>query len=42
MNQETRYMEALAAAERYAVEGTVLRIFVKGKVQPLRFVRREG
>ena len=39
MNQETRYFKALQDAERYALEGPYLLIYVKGTAQPLRFTR---
>lgn len=37
--QEMRYLEALEAAERYAVEGATLRIYRTGDSVPLRFSR---
>lgn len=37
--QETRFLAALEAAERYAVEGSELRIYVRGSTAPLRFSR---
>jgi putative lipoprotein len=37
MNQETRYLRALADAERYAVEETKLLVYCKGLEKPLRF-----
>jgi heat shock protein HslJ len=40
MDQEARYLRALEGAERYAIEGTTLRVFSKGLDKPLRFVRR--
>jgi putative lipoprotein len=38
--QEKRYFEALAGAERFSFDGSVLEIFSKGLARPLRFVRR--
>jgi putative lipoprotein len=40
MGQETRYLKALQDAERYAVEGNVLLVYVKGMDEPLRFTRQ--
>ncbi|HET6577532.1 MAG TPA: YbaY family lipoprotein [Gemmatimonadales bacterium] len=40
MGQETRYLKALQDAERYAVEGNVLLVYVRGMDKPLRFTRR--
>lgn len=37
--QEARYLGGLRAAERYALDGSTLRIYVKGDAQPLRFTR---
>lgn len=39
-DQESRYLKALADAERFEIEGTTLRVFCKDLDQPLRFVRR--
>jgi heat shock protein HslJ len=39
-NQETEYLAALAAAERWEVEEPFLRIYAAGRPEPLRFVRR--
>ena len=38
--QETAYLKALNDAERFALEGTSLRIFSKGQANPLRFAKR--
>jgi hypothetical protein len=37
--QENRFLEALDAAERYVVDGSELRIYVRGNPAPLRFSR---
>ena len=37
--QESKYLSALEKAERFAVEGNTLRIFVRGTAAPLRFTR---
>ena len=37
--QENRFLEALGAAERYAVDGSELRIYARGSAAPLRFTR---
>ena len=37
--QEGRFLEALGAAERYVVDGSELRIYVRGNPAPLRFSR---
>ncbi|MGN6391365.1 MAG: YbaY family lipoprotein [Gemmatimonadales bacterium] len=39
MSQEAKYLQALQGAERYALEGTSLLIYVKGMDKPLRFSR---
>ena len=39
MNQESRYLQALEAAERYRIDGGTLYVYVKGMDQPLRFTR---
>lgn len=39
MTQETSYLSALEAAERFTVAGDTLRIFVKGGAEPMRFLR---
>lgn len=41
MDQEQRYFDALGTAERFELQGSILRIFVAGRGQPLRFVRAE-
>jgi heat shock protein HslJ len=38
--QETKYLEALQAAERIAFDGPALVIYFKGDDQPLRFSRK--
>jgi heat shock protein HslJ len=38
-NQETAYLAALGAAERWVVEGSTLRVYFKGSGEPLRFSR---
>ena len=38
-NQETRYLAALGAAERWAMEGSTLRIYFTGSGEPLRLSR---
>ena len=40
MNQERDYFTALESAERFEIQGTVLRIYCKGSDKPLRFVKR--
>jgi putative lipoprotein len=42
MDQESRYLKALQAAERYALEGAYLLIYAKGVEKPLRFTRATG
>ncbi|HUF36806.1 MAG TPA: META domain-containing protein [Gemmatimonadales bacterium] len=42
MNQEAKYLEALQAAERYEIEGTVLLIHARSLDRPLRFVRSDS
>ena len=37
--QEGKYLKALEAAERFAIDGSVLLIYVKGMDKPLRFTR---
>jgi heat shock protein HslJ len=37
--QENNFLEALGAAERYAVDGSELRIYARGNTAPLRFSR---
>jgi putative lipoprotein len=39
MNQETRYLAALAGAERYSIEGSVLLVHARDLPKPLRFTR---
>lgn len=39
-NQEMKYLKALANAERFTLEGTILQVFVRGEAKPLRFTRR--
>ena len=41
MGQEQKYLQALAGATRYAIEGSTLTIWVKGSDVPLRFTRQE-
>ena len=38
--QEKKYLEALAAAERFALDGRALLIYSTGMERPLRFVRK--
>jgi heat shock protein HslJ len=40
MSQESAYLEALAKAERFRVEGPFLYIYRAGRDEPLRFIRR--
>jgi heat shock protein HslJ len=37
--QENNFLEALGAAERYDVEGSELRVYIRGNTAPLRFSR---
>lgn len=37
--QEGRFLEALGVAERYVVDGSELRIYIRGNPAPLRFSR---
>ncbi|HTE13617.1 MAG TPA: META domain-containing protein, partial [Burkholderiales bacterium] len=39
-NQEVNYLQALARAERYVVQGATLFVYAKGTEKPLRFVRK--
>lgn len=39
MEQESRYLKALAAAQRYSLEGDMLVIYTAGSDRPLRFTR---
>ena len=39
MDQETRYFKQLQAAERFAIEGDVLRIYSGESTPALRFIR---
>lgn len=39
LDQETRYLDALARAERFEIDGVVMMLYTKGASQPLRFVR---
>jgi heat shock protein HslJ len=39
--QESKFLKALQDAERYTIDGSVLRIHCKGMDQPLRFTRSE-
>ncbi len=41
MEQETRYLAALKEAERFELKGTFLYIYVVGRPQPLRFIRKD-
>jgi heat shock protein HslJ len=41
MDQEGKYLRALAQAERVAMEGPYLLIYSKGLEKPLRFTRKE-
>jgi heat shock protein HslJ len=38
--QETKYLEALQAAERFAFDGPALLVYPRGNGAPLRFIRR--
>jgi heat shock protein HslJ len=38
--QETKYLEALQAAERFAFDGPALLVYPRGNEAPLRFIRR--
>jgi heat shock protein HslJ len=40
MNQERDYFKALETAERFEVEGIVLKIYCRGAEKPLRFVKK--
>jgi heat shock protein HslJ len=40
MEQESKYLSALEGAERFAIEGTTLKVHAKGLDQPMRFVRK--
>lgn len=40
MNQERDYLAALESAERFELQGSVLRIYCKGSDKPLRFVKK--
>ena len=39
MEQESRYLKALAAAQRYSLEGDTLLIYTAGSDPPLGFTR---
>jgi heat shock protein HslJ len=39
MNQESRYLAALAGAERYSIDGSVLLVHTKDLPKPLRFTK---
>lgn len=39
--QETKYLQALQDAERFAIEGAELVVYCKGMSKPLRFARKE-
>ncbi len=41
MAQESRYVEALQNADRYAIQGSTLLIYARGMSQPLRFTRNQ-
>lgn len=41
MQQESRYLKALAGAERFTLDRAVLLIYYRGSDKPLRFVRQE-
>jgi heat shock protein HslJ len=38
--QETKYLDALQKAERFAFDGPALRIYSTGMERPLRFARK--
>ena len=40
--RESRFLQALAKAERFAVEGNTLLVYFGGSEQPLRLVRRQS
>jgi hypothetical protein len=40
MGQEGKYFKALAAAQRYSLEGDTLLIYTAGSDRPLRFTRK--
>jgi len=40
-NQESKYLRALGAAERFTLESTTLLIYSRGMEKPLRFARKE-
>lgn len=40
-NQESKYFQALGAAERFTLEATTLLIYSRGMDKPLRFARKE-
>ena len=40
MNQEREYFKALESAERFEVQGSVLKIYCKGSEKPLRFTKQ--
>jgi heat shock protein HslJ len=42
MDQETRYLKALQAAERVALDGPHLFLYSKGMEKPLRFIGKGG
>lgn len=39
LDQETRFLDALARAERYEIDGTVMLLYSAGSQQPMRLVR---
>ena len=41
MNQETKYLDALQAAERFKWKEPYLLIYCKGSEKPLRFTRMQ-
>jgi heat shock protein HslJ len=42
MDQESRYLKALQAAERCVFDGPYLLVYSKGMAKPLRFIRKSG
>ena len=42
MDQETRYLKALQAAERLVFDGPYLLLYAKGMEKPLRFIGKTG
>ena len=42
MNQEDKYFAALRDAERFEIDGQMLKVYVAGKAEPLRFIATEA